>query len=147
MKLQSNTKQRAFTLIEVVVSLMIVVLSMGGIVGMYVQAAVRTEYSAHMLAAQLMALGGLEQVRGAKFDPRGAPPVDELVATNFPQRVDVLDIGYSTPVQTKATNTYTISTVSTNPIVKLVRVDCTWAFPGRAGVITNTLYTYRAPSQ
>ncbi len=146
MKLQILNRKRAFTLVEVVVSMMLVGVSMGGILSMYAQSALRTECSAHMLAAQMMAVGGLEQVRAAKFDPRGAPPVDQLYSTNFPQRVDVLDVGYASTVTTWATNTTTIIMASTNPIVKMVRVDCTWSFPNK-GVITNTVYTYRAPNQ
>ena len=147
MTLKPSSQVRAFTLIEVVVSMMIVGVTMGGILSMYAQAAVRTEYSAHNLAAQMMAVGGLEQVRAAKYDPQGAPATDQLVATNFPSRFDVLDVGYASTVLTYATNTYTITQVSTNPLVKMVRVDCTWSFAGRSGVITNSVYTYRAPNQ
>ena len=146
MKLKTLKPARAFTLVEVVVSMMIVGISMGGILSMYAQAALHTEYSAHRLAAQMMALGELEQVRAAKFDPRGAPPVDLLWTTNFPPRVDALDVGYATTVTTWATNTTTISTVSTNPLVKCIQVDCVWSFP-RKGLMTNTLTTYRAPNQ
>src|SRR5256885_15829133 len=147
MRILRTKRLEACTLAEVVVSLMIVALSMTGIISMYIQAALRSEYSAHMLAAQMMALGGLEQARGAKYDPQGSPPTDELVATNFPQKVDVLDVGYGAPVVSYATNTFTIMTVSTNPLVKMVQVDCTWKFAGRDTVITNTVTTYRAPNQ
>ena len=147
MRILRVKRRQACTLIEIVVSLMIVALSMTGIISMYIQAAVRSEYSAQMLAAQMMALGGLEQARGAKYDPNGSPPTDELVATNFPARTDVLDVGYNSTVTAFATNTFTITTVSTNPLVKMVRVDCTWKFPGRNTVITNTVCTYRAPNQ
>jgi Tfp pilus assembly protein PilV len=147
MRIPRSKRQHACTLVEIVVSLMIVALSMTGIISMYIQAAVRSEYSAQMLAAQMMALGGVEQARGAKYDPNGSPPTDELVATNFPARTDVLDVGYTSAVTAYATNTFTITTVSTNPLVKMVRVDCTWRFPGRSAVITNTVCTYRAPNQ
>lgn len=140
-------RQQGTTLVEIVVSLMIVALSMAGIISMYIQAALRAEYSAQMLAAQMMALGGLEQARAAKYDPNGAPPTDELVATNFPSRWDILDVGYTTAVTAYATNTFTITQVSTNPLVKMVRVDCTWRFPTRTAVITNTVCTYRAANQ
>jgi Tfp pilus assembly protein PilV len=147
MRMASVKHEDACTLVEVVVSLMIVAVSMGGIIGMYAQSAVRSEYSAQSLAAQMMAVAGLEQVRAAKFDPQGSPAVDQLLSTNFPQKVDVLDVGYSSAVATYGTNTTTISTICTNPIVKMVRVDCTWQFPGRSGVITNSIFTYRAPNQ
>src|SRR5256885_4668002 len=98
MRISLVKRQDACSLVEVVVSLMIVALSMGGIISMYIQSAVRSEYSAHALAAQMMAIGGLEQVRGAKYDPQGSPATDELVATNFPARFDVLDVGYNSGV-------------------------------------------------
>lgn len=147
MRILRTKRPQACTLVEIVVSLMIVALSMGGIISMYIQAAQRAEYSAQMLAAQMMALGGLEQARAAKFDPNGSPATDELVSSNFPSRFDVLDVGYTSTIVSYATNTFTITTVATNPIVKMVRVDCTWQFPGRAAVITNTVCTYRGPNQ
>jgi Tfp pilus assembly protein PilV len=132
------------TIIEVVVSVVIVALSIGGIMSVYTQSAVNAEWSAHSLAAQMMALSGLEQARAAKYDPLGG--TDELVATNFPVKVDKLDIGTSLGVCTYATNTTTISTISTNPAVKMIQVDCTWSFP-RKGLFTNSVYTYRAANQ
>ena len=44
------------------------------------------------------------------------------------------------------TNTTTILTISSNPALKLVRVDCTWTYPGR-GVFTNSVSTCRAANQ
>ena len=143
---QSNGKSRraGVTLIEVVISVVIVALSIGGIMSVYTQASINAEWSAHSMAAQMMALGGLEQARAAKYDPLGS--TDELVATNFPVKVDKLDTGTSLGVCTYATNTTTITTISTNPTVKMVRIDCTWTFP-RKGIFTNSVYTYRAPNQ
>jgi Tfp pilus assembly protein PilV len=132
------------TLVEVVLSLAIVAMSIGGIMTVYTQAAVNAEWSAHSLAAHMMAVSGLEQARAAKYDPRGG--TDELVATNFPVRVDKLDTGTSLGVCTYGTNTITISTISTNPAVKMIKVDCTWTFP-RKGVFTNSVYTYRGANQ
>jgi hypothetical protein len=94
----------------------------------------------------MMALSGLDQCRAAKFDPRGSPAPDQLVSSNFPSRVDILDVGTATGVVTYGTNRTTILTISTNPPLKMVRVDCTWTFP-RRGQFTNSVFTYRAPSQ
>lgn len=124
--------------------MVIVAMSIGGIMSVYTQAAVNAEWSAHSLAAQMMALSGLEQARAAKYDPVGG--TDELVATNFPVKVDKLDTGTSLGVCTYGTNTTTISMISANPAVKMIRVDCTWNFP-RKGVFTNTVCTYRAANQ
>ena len=128
------------------VSILVVGLALGGLLSLYNQAAVRSDWSAYSLSAQMMALSGLEQCRAAKFDPRGAPPVDQLVSSNFPSRVDVLDVGTSVGRVTYATNVTTILTISTNPPLKMVRVDCTWMHSQR-GLFTNTVITYRAANQ
>src|SRR2546421_11382291 len=98
----------AYTLMEVVISLLIISVSLGAILTVYVQSAVRSEWSAYSLAAQMMALDGIEQCRAAKFDPRGSPPTDALVSSNFPVRVDVLDVSTLNNVLTYGTNTITI---------------------------------------
>jgi prepilin-type N-terminal cleavage/methylation domain-containing protein len=140
------SRQGAFTLVEVLISLLIIGLSLGSILSLYIQSAIRSDWSATSVSAQMMALSGLEQCRAAKFDPRGNAATDDLVSTNFPVKVDVLDVGTTSGVATYGTNTTTITTVSTNPLLKMVRVDCTWEFP-RRGVFTNSVFTYRAPNQ
>lgn len=134
----------AFTLMEVLVSILVVGLGLAGILGVYIQSALRSDFAATSLSAQMMALSGLEEARGAKFDPRGG--TDLLVSSNFPSKVDILDVGTSAGVIAYGTNTTTILTVSTNPLLKMVRVDCVWRSPKR-GLFTNSLYTYRAPNQ
>jgi prepilin-type N-terminal cleavage/methylation domain-containing protein len=138
---------RAFTLVEVVVSIMVVGIMLGGLISMYTQSAVRADWSACSLAGQMMALRGLEQTRAARWDPRASSPVDELLATNFPTVVDVLDLGPAGGAIAYATNTTTIQTLSTTPPLKAIRVQCTWYFPWRRTVFTNTIFTYRAPDQ
>jgi Tfp pilus assembly protein PilV len=157
MRIQSNKVMRpgaggapfarsAFSLVEVVVSVFIIGLGLSGILSVYVQSAFRSDWSAQSFSAQMMAMSGLEQCRAAKFDPRGSPSTDQLVSSNFPPRVDILDIGGSSSIVTYGTNTTTISTISTNPLVKMVRVDCVWSYP-RRGRFTNSVMTYRAPNQ
>jgi len=70
-------------------------------------------------------------VRAAKWDAVSFPAVDELVASQFPPRVSVLDIPKREPNLVFATNFTTITTISTNPLLKLVRVDCVYSFMGR----------------
>ncbi len=137
---------RGFTLAEVMIALGILGVSLGGILTVYIQSAVCSDWSAHSVSAQMAALSGLEQCRAAKFDPRGSPPTDQLVSTNFPQRIYVLDVGTSVGARTYSTNTTTILTLSTNPPLKMVRVDCTWFYP-RKGLFTNSAFTYRAANQ
>jgi prepilin-type N-terminal cleavage/methylation domain-containing protein len=137
---------RGFTLAEVLIALGILGISLGGILTVYIRSAVSSDWSAHSVSAQMTALSGLEQCRAAKFDPRGSPPTDELVSTNFPQRTYVLDVGTSVGQRTYSTNTTTILTLSTNPPLKMVRVECTWFYP-RKGLFTNSAVTYRAANQ
>jgi Tfp pilus assembly protein PilV len=137
---------QAFTLAEVLLSLLIVGVSLGGILSVYIESAVASDWSAHSVSAQMNALNGLELCRAAKFDPRGTPPTDLLVSSNFPQRTFVLDVGTSVGAATYATNTTTIVALSTNPPLKMVRVDCTWYYR-RKGLYTNTAITYRAANQ
>lgn len=137
---------RGFTLAEVLFSLLIVGVSLGGILGVYIESAVCSDWSAHSVSAQMNALNGLELCRAAKYDPRGTPPTDLLVSSNFPQRIFVLDVGTSVGQNTYATNTTTIVTLSTNPPLKMIRVDCTWYYR-RKGLYTNTAITYRAANQ
>jgi prepilin-type N-terminal cleavage/methylation domain-containing protein len=138
--------KRAFTLVEVVISLAILGFSLGGILALYLRSAQRADWSGYSVSAQMMALSGLEQCRAAKYDPRGSPPTDALVSSNFPSRVDILDPGPVSGKTSYGTNNTTILIISTNPPLKMVRVDCTWPYPGR-GVFTNTVFTYRAANQ
>lgn len=143
---QSSAGLKGFTLAEVLISLVIVGISLGGILTVYIKSAVGSDWSAHSVSAQMTALSGLEQCRAAKYDPRGTPPTDLLVSSNFPPKVYVLDVGTSVGPTTYSTNTTTIALISINPPLKMVRVDCTWFYP-RKGLFTNTVVTYRAANQ
>lgn len=154
MKLNSALEQsrtsgpQAFSLIEVIVAMAIMGLMIVGVVVGFTQTERQSEWSTYSLAAQAMAMQRLEQARAAKWDPQGYPPVDLLTnsATSFTQRVDILDIPISGTNIAYATNKITITTISANPPLKLIRVDCTWPFLNR-GTFTNTVFTYRAPDQ
>lgn len=147
MRISANINPRAaFTLAEVVITTGLAAVVIGGSVYGYVTAAQRAEWAAYSLAAQSLAMQRVEQCRAAKWDPLGFPPVDELVATNFPLQVNTLDIPVSKTNVVYATNFTTISMVSTNPMLKMIQVDCTWMFMAR-GPFTNTIVTYRAPDQ
>jgi type II secretory pathway pseudopilin PulG len=135
----------AFTLVEVVVSVALISVLVSGMLGAYVQSAVRADWAACSLSAEMMAISGMEQCRAAKYDPRGAPPTDNLMSTNFISRFAILDTGSSSTV-TYGTNFTSVSTVDTNSMVKMLRVDCVWSYP-RRGLFTNTVVTYRGPNQ
>lgn len=128
------------------VAILIFGISLAGILGAYLQCGVRLDWSAESVAAQLKAQSGLEQCRAAMFDPTANPPAVQLVSSNFPARVSVLDQATGSGKTIYCTNTYTIQTLSTNPVLMLLRVDCTWC--SRSGKLyTNTAITYRAPDQ
>ena len=106
----------------------------------------QAEWSAYSLAAQSLASQSLEQSRAAKWDPKGYPATDQLVSSNFPLKVQILDIPMTGSNIVYATNITSISTVSVNPPLKMISVECIWRFLER-GLFTNTVVSYRAPDQ
>ena len=142
-------KQTAgFTLAEVVVAIAIATLSFGGVIYGYVLTGDRSHWSAYSLAAQSLALQGLEQARAAKWDPKAWPAVDELGLTNYTQ-LDMLDVPVSGhPVL--ATNYISVTRVSQDPPLRQLRADCVWSLAnGRRsrGPFTNTVVTIRTADQ
>jgi type II secretory pathway pseudopilin PulG len=145
MQIRLGKQVDGFTLAEVIVSAGIAVIALGGIIYGYILSAQRAEWSAYSLAAQSLAMQRLEQTRAAKWDPSGYPPDnDHLTSNYFPIiRTNILDIPITRTNFVYATNTTTISTISTSPPLRMIRVDCTWSFPKR-GAFTNTVMCYRA---
>ena len=140
-----------FTLVEVVVALVIMALLFAGIVVGFTQTSWRAEWSSYNLAAQNLALQGLEQARAATWDPLAATPVDQCTQARFPTTVsNILDVPISGTNITYATNIWSIRTITNGSYpVKMIRVDCIWAFQRTSGrkVFTNTVATFRAPNQ
>lgn len=134
------------TLIEVVISMAIAGITISSIVAGYMFSARQLEQSACSSAAEFMARQRVEQVRSAKWDPLATPPVNELASSNFPVVVSTLDIPVALNAPLYATNSTTITTVSTDPPLKMIRVECVWSLLSR-GPFTNTLTAYRAPDQ
>jgi len=143
---RSNFGKRAFTLVEVVVASAISALTITSSIYAYTLSAKRAEWSAYSLAAHSLAVQRLEQVRACKWDPTATPAVDQLVATNFQAQINMLDIPFKGTNIVYATNFTTITTLSTNPHLKMIQVDCRWPFMGR-GIFTNTVVTYRTSDQ
>lgn len=134
------------TLTELVISLAVAGIMVGGIVTGFLQSAQQAEWSAYSLAAQAQALRGMEQVRAARWDPFRYPPIDEVLQTNFPASVDVLDVPMPGGNISYATNIVTITNVAGNDGLRFIKVETRWRFMNR-GVFTNTVYTYRSADQ
>ena len=135
-----------YSLVEVAFSLAIASVAIIGSINGYILSATRAEWSAYSLAAHSMALQRIEQARAAKWDPMATPAVDQVVGANFPVTVDILDVPSSGTNIVYATNITTITTVSADPALRMIRVDCIWPFRAH-GVFTNTLTSYRATDQ
>ena len=134
------------TLVEVCVALVISGLTVGAIVSGYLFCVTAAEKSALSLAANGTALKRIEQTRCASWNTVSYPPIDQLVATNFPTQVVTLDLAGTGPNATYATNITTISTLSINPPLRRIHVDCIWQFRSGA-TYTNSLEMCRAPDQ
>jgi type II secretory pathway pseudopilin PulG len=141
---RSNGSICGFTLAELLVAMGVLVLVIDGVITGYIHSARRTEWNGRSLAAQSLALQGMEQARAAKWDPQAWPVADELPPTNFTE-ILTLDVPVSgQPLY--ATNHISITTITTNPPLRQIRADCAWPFlNGR--VFTNTIVTLRAPDQ
>ncbi len=138
----------AFTLIEVVMSIVILALVMSGLIYGYVQANWSATWNSMSLAAQSYAIEGAEQARGADWRPRDYPPLDEL--TNGTIRINtncVIDLPGSATSRLYGTNIVKITGVSDNPPLKQIRSDCIWTFPRDKIVCTNTVILLRSTDQ
>lgn len=121
----------------------IAALCLSGIAYGYVVAGKTAEWSASSLAAQSLAMQAVEQTKAAQWIPsRG---IDEVTTNYFARSTSFLDLPITGTNGIYATNLLTITTISTTPPLKLIRVDCMWSF--RDGkCYTNTVVTYRAPN-
>ena len=123
-------------------------LSFCGVIYGYVLTADRAQWSAYSLAAQSLAMQGVEQARSAKWDPKAWPAVDELGVTNYTQ-VELLDVPVSGQA-VQATNYISVSVVSQDPPLRQLRADCVWRMSnGRRsrGPFTNSVITLRTADQ
>ncbi len=134
----------AFTLVEVLFSMVLLAMVMAGVIYGYAQANRFAEWSSMSLAAQSYALQGLEQVRSAKWDLWAVPIVDVMPApTNFTES-DIMDVPVS-GAPFYVTNYIKLLQTSTTPELREVWSQCVWTFPRTGKIFTNTVITYRAP--
>lgn len=130
------------TLIEVVIALAITGLTVAGIVTGYIYCSTATVKDSLYMAANGRAMERIEETRTAQWDP--ASGMDQLVATNFPDVTNTLDMSPSSSAVTMATIKTTISDLTLSPPVRRICVDCIWQFRG-GELVTNEIETCRAP--
>lgn len=156
-------KASAFTLMEVVISIVIAAVVFAGIITAYIQTTQRAEWTGYSLAAQALAIQQLEQARSAVWDPSlGKNEVTNLNLVGFTYNNSTkVGRGYSwstldVPIAggnfTYATNFVTITmltnvTGAPGVFLQFVRVDTVWPFTagGQKKFFTNSIGTYLAP--
>lgn len=134
------------TLVEVVIALAITVMTVAGIISGYLYCTTAAVKAELFQAANAKAMERIEETRSAQWDTSKWPMVDQLVASNFPDKIVTLDLPGTNGVGTTALIQTIIAQISANPPVRRVRVDCIWRFKG-AELVTNTIETCRAPDQ
>ena len=134
------------TLIEVVIALAIASVMLGGIISGYIYCMSADVKAELMQAGHARAMERIEQARSAVWAPSRAVPQDDLVATNFPDLVVPLDLPGAATNGTLATIQTTIASISDNPPMRMIHVDCVWQYQGVEWV-TNSVETIRAPDQ
>jgi Tfp pilus assembly protein PilV len=138
--------ERGVTLVEVLVAFVVSGLALAGMVSGYILANTSAEKFALSLAANAQASQVMEQMRSATWDISSYPVIDELTASNFPSQVVTLELSGNGTNVIYATNFPQISTISTSPPLRRIRVDTVWNYRGLQ-VWTNTIETCRAPNQ
>ena len=144
----------AFTVVEVVMSLAILALVMGGMIQGYIQTNRQAKWSSASLVAQSSAAQAVEQAMATKWDTHsditntGFGTPKELQSTNYTQTSSMSVPGTGQLVI--VTNYVRITNVCDNPKMMQIRADCIWQFPlagtwtnNPASTFTNTVITWR----
>ena len=134
------------TLVEVLISLVITVLMVGGIINGYIYCTTSTVKAELAQAANAQAMQRLEEARSATWNTSSSLAQDQLVAANFPNEVVTLEMPGTNTVGVSATIQTTIAQISFSPPVRTIHVDCVWQFRG-AEWVTNSIETIRAADQ
>jgi type II secretory pathway pseudopilin PulG len=136
----------AFTLVEVVVALGILVMAMSGMIYGYMQTNYQAEWSSMSLAVQALTVQSIERARAAKWDvyssASGSNPDELPPATNniiYTSAVLIPSSGQTMSV----TDTVQITTITLIPAVRQISSVCPWYFPRTGKWFTNTVITYR----
>jgi hypothetical protein len=153
---------QGITLVEVVLSLLIVTIVFSGIITAYIQATRKAEWSGYSLAAQAFGIHQIEQARAAVWDYSiSKNELTNLTLSSWTYNTSSkTGTGYTTgtldlPIAgtniTVATNFVTVKlynvTGVSNVQVQMVMVDTVWPFPTRTGprLFTNRTASYFGP--
>ena len=151
---QADTRiaANAFSLIEVLIAAVVLMLVLSGLVYGYVEANRVAEWSSQSLAAMSYAEQGMEQLRSAQwcaeeFSTSSGQGTTDVLGDSFQtNQIDTLDIP-TTGAPIYVTNTITATKVSANPPLKLLVSQVVWTFRLTGQLFTNTIVTLRAPDQ
>jgi type II secretory pathway pseudopilin PulG len=159
----------AFTLAEVMVSLVILAMVIAGVSYGYSEANRIAEWDSMSQAAQAFAIRGMEAARTAKFNPwvnwtntgpdPGGSQVELPPETNGQPsliQTNLLDVPMTGNPQNNsafyATNYvyvtwYPDTNSETEPPILQIWSDCVWTFPYTGKLYTNSIITLRGPDQ
>ena len=155
-------ERSAFTLPEVLVSLVILTIAISGICYGYSQINRIAVWDSMNQAAQAFAIRGMEAARAAKWNPwvlstnttALAGSQDELPATNgIPALIqtNVLDIprlgNPGTNLNYYATDYVYVTQYPGEPPIREIRSECVWNFAPTGKQFTNVIITLRGPDQ
>ena len=156
-KRRARRPDAAFTFIEVLTAIVVLVTVLSGLIYGYVQANWTAEWSSMSLAAQSFASQGAEQARAALWSPHdvytnGVQDADQWPSGTNKSFVSFMDIPTkgdpaATNFQFWVTNWVTVTNISFNPPLRMIRSDCTWTFPMNGKLCTNTVILIRASDQ
>jgi type II secretory pathway pseudopilin PulG len=141
----------AFTLVEVLMALGLMLLVLSGVFFAYSQADRIAVWSSMSLAAQSGASEGLEAARSAQWDTQADTNGDQLPATNastpvLPLRTTPLDVPQS-GAAIYVTNYIYETTNQVTPPLREIKSVVVWTFPLTGKLFTNTVVTLRAPDE
>jgi hypothetical protein len=144
---ESKGRTAAFTLVEVVMCTLIIMLVFGAIIGGHIQTSYRAEWTGLSLAAQAAGVQQLESAKCAIWDTQQIPVQDEI--NKLPRVTStLLDLPVSGTNTIYATNYVTV-TLKQNGVYSnyCVQVDTVWPFRWKTQTkyYTNTIMAYYAP--
>jgi type II secretory pathway pseudopilin PulG len=140
---------KAFTLMEVLIALGLMVMILAGLIYSYSQADSIAEWTSMSLAAQSYASQGLERARSAQWDTEAETNGDQLPATNssspvLPPQLGTLDVP-QTGAPIAVTNYIYETTNQASPPLRELKSVVVWTFPRTGKLYTNVVVTLRAP--